>query len=168
MHTKYHSSSFFITKRRHSLHRYNTYTYPRDQTLMTDYLNNVQSGKVLLIAVRGRVKLSPDLAAALWRYGVSYSFTSLAVDNVHMSLAVVAHTGGIRKSWEDVIEKIGGIMIYYYLVVRSIDGKICYRDTYFTVKKICRWNGGAKKHILPITNQTGGIFNEPTTNRLNC
>lgn len=93
--------------------RYNVNAYSSKQVELADYLNNLLSGKMLLLAVRGKVKLSTDLALALQRYGVTPFFAVSDTTDKFFSLAAIVHTGRIRKSWEKVVEKLGGKIFCY-------------------------------------------------------
>eukprot|EP00795_Rhopilema_esculentum_P010306 gene10306-19004_t len=87
---------------------YDIYGVLSSRDLLATFLNNLPSGKLLLMAARIAVNINSNLALALQKVGVSATFATTPVPRVYMSLAYVGYTGQVRKDWEKTVNKIGG------------------------------------------------------------
>ena len=87
---------------------YDVYWSAAWRSQLATFLNNLPSGKLLLMAAREGVNIDSDLALALQKVGVSAIFATTPVPSVYMSLAYVGYTGQARKDWEKSVNKIGG------------------------------------------------------------
>ena len=73
---------------------------PSKRTELSNFLNNLPAGKILLMAVKDGAVLSKDLALALQKHGVSPLFATESRDDSRSSMAAIAFTSNVRKSWE--------------------------------------------------------------------
>eukprot|EP00795_Rhopilema_esculentum_P010299 gene10299-18997_t len=87
---------------------YDVYGVPSSRDLLATFLNNLPSGKLLLMAAKTAVNMNSNLALALQKVGVSATFATTPVPRIYMSLAYVGYTGQVRKDWEKTVNKIGG------------------------------------------------------------
>lgn len=86
---------------------FHTYVYLYRRSEFVTFLNNVPLNKILFVAVRGRVKITADMALALQKHGVSAQFAK--VDQVaKISLASIFFTGMARKNWEISVNRGAG------------------------------------------------------------
>ena len=75
---------------------------------MANFLNELPSGKLLLMSVKDAIGMSTNLALALQKVGVSATFATTSYPKTRLSLATVLHTGGKRFAWEVSKNKVGG------------------------------------------------------------
>ena len=87
---------------------YDVYGNASSRNSLARFLDNLPSGKLLLMAAKEGVNIDSDLALALQKVGVSATFATTPVPSVYMSLAYVGYTGQVRKDWEKSVNKIGG------------------------------------------------------------
>ena len=78
------------------------------RNLLATFLDNLPSGKFLLMAAMEGVDIDSNIAIALQKVGVSATFAASPVPSVYMSMAYVGYTGQVRKDWEKTVNKIGG------------------------------------------------------------
>lgn len=71
---------------------------PRSE--LASFLNTLEEGKILFMALKRRSILSADLALALQRIGVSAKYATYPTTAYYRPLAAVLYTGKERKSWE--------------------------------------------------------------------
>ena len=88
---------------------YDVYGDAASSNLLATFLDNLPSGKLLLMAAKEVVNIDSNLALALQKVGVSATFATSPVPSAYMSLAFVGYTGQVRKYWEKSVSKIGGL-----------------------------------------------------------
>ena len=71
---------------------------PRSE--LASFLNTLEDGKILFMAVKRKSILSADLALALQRLGVSAKYAVYPTTAYYRPMAAVFYTGMERKSWE--------------------------------------------------------------------
>ena len=70
------------------------------RTELATFLNTLEEGKILFMAVKRKSILSSDLALALQRLGVSAEYAVYPTRAYYRPMAAVFYTGEERKSWE--------------------------------------------------------------------
>eukprot|EP00795_Rhopilema_esculentum_P010304 gene10304-19002_t len=87
---------------------YDVYGDAASRNLLANFLDNLPSGKLLMMTAKEGVNIDSNLAFALQKVGVSATFATSPVPSNYMTLAYVGYTGQARKNWEKTVNKIGG------------------------------------------------------------
>eukprot|EP00795_Rhopilema_esculentum_P010280 gene10280-18977_t len=87
---------------------YDVYGDAASRNLLANFLDNLPSGKLLMMTAKEGVNIDSNLAFALQKVGVSATFATSPVPSNYMTLAYVGYTGQARKNWERIVNKIGG------------------------------------------------------------
>ena len=86
---------------------FDVYGDPSKRTELTNFLNNLPPGKILLMAVKDGAVLSKDLALALQKHGVSALFATESRNDARSSMAAIVFTSNVSKNWEVSVSGIG-------------------------------------------------------------